>query len=239
MTMKKTITVLVCMFFLAGCGGSLKNTREERTAHQLADSGMMHFANGDYKKAIAAFENLRDWYPFSDLAELAELKIADSYFMRKKYPEAIAEYESFKSLHPRNKAMAHVFYRIGLSYYNQIKTVDRDQGATKMAIEAFEELNRRFPGHPYGDVGTHIRKSRSDMAENIFYIGLHYFKAQRYEAALARFQKVLNDYPDILPTLGKARHHINVCKSLIKERAAEEALKKKEEKAKVKESSGS
>ncbi|VEN74664.1 Outer membrane protein assembly factor BamD [Candidatus Desulfarcum epimagneticum] len=239
MTMKKTITVLVCMVFLAGCGGSLKNTREERTAHELADAGMTHFANGDYKKAIAAFENLRDWYPFSDLAELAELKIADSYFQRKQYPEAIAEYESFKSLHPRNRAMPHVFYRIALSYYRQIRTVDRDQGSTKLAIESFEELNRRFPDHPYRDVGKYIRKCRSDMAENIFYIGSHYFKAKRYEAAMVRFQSILDDYKDILPTLGKARHFINVSKSLIKERDAEEALKKKEEKEKVKGSSGS
>ena len=232
--MKQIVICLACLIFLAGCGGSLSNVRQEKTPQQLADTGMMEFKKGNYKKAAAAFENLRNWYPFSEYAELAELKIADAYFMEEAYPEAIAEYESFRELHPRNKAISHVLYRIGLSYYNQVKTIDRDQSATRKAIGIFETLNRQFPHHRHRNVNQYIRKCRADLAENIFYVGVQYFKAKRYEAASKRFQQILDEYADSRGMLGKARHYLNLSKSMLMKMETEEMMKKK-----IKESSDS
>ena len=234
--MKRTVIGLICLAFFAGCGGSLSNVRQEKTARQLADAGMMEFKKENYKKAAAAFENLRNWYPFSEFAELAELKIADAYFMEEAYPEAIAEYESFRELHPRNRAIPHVLYRIGLSYYNQVKTIDRDQDSTRLAIEVFQTLNRQFPRHRYRNVNQYIRKCRSDLAENMFYVGLQYFKAKHYQAAIKRFQQVLDQYADSKGTLGKARHYLNLSKNMAMKIQVEAEKKKRE---KISESSDS
>ena len=52
----------------------------DKPAHELLQNGLDEFEDEGYKKAIEYFEKVRDWYPFSKHAKLAELKIADAYF---------------------------------------------------------------------------------------------------------------------------------------------------------------
>ena len=47
------------------------------------------YDDGDYKVAIENFQKLKDWYPFSKYAILAELKIADSHYHLEQYEEAV------------------------------------------------------------------------------------------------------------------------------------------------------
>ena len=101
--------VYVCLIFsllLAGCSWFKSNT--ELTADELAANGMEYFQDGKYKQAIESFQQLKDWYPFSKYAILAELKIGDAHFHLQQYEDAIFAYEEFESLHPRNEAIPYV-----------------------------------------------------------------------------------------------------------------------------------
>ena len=112
--------LLIC----SGCAWFEPN-EEEKSAQELVQDGVESFDDGKYKAAIESFEKLRDWYPFSKYAILAELKIADAYFNLESYADAIFAYEEFEQLHPRNEAIPYVIYRIGRSYFDQIDTTDR------------------------------------------------------------------------------------------------------------------
>ena len=99
------------------------------------------------------------FYPFSKYAILAELKIADAHFRLEEYEDAIFAYESFESLHPRNEAIPYVIYQIGLCYFKQVDTIDRDQTTAKKALDTFGRLKKQFPNSPYTrNAGSRVKK---------------------------------------------------------------------------------
>ena len=195
-------------------------TKAEKSAEMLAGEGMEAFEKEKYRKAIESFEQLRDWYPFSKYAILAELKIADSYYHLNEYEEAVFAYEEFENLHPRNDAIPYVIYQIGQCYFEQIDTVDRDQSVTRKALETFGRLATQFPGDTYSKTAeTRIRECKKVLAEHEFYVGVFYYRTKHYKAALTRFERVISNYPDMENIQQDARRYIALCKS---ELAAEE-----------------
>jgi outer membrane protein assembly factor BamD len=156
------------------------------------------YEDGDYKDAIEYFQQLKDWYPFSKYAVLAELKIADSNYHLQQYEEAIYAYEEFERLHPRNEAIPYVLYQIGRCYFDQIGTIDRDQTPARKAYETFRRLDKQFPNDKYARSGNeHVTTCVRSLVGNEYYVGLFYYKSNHYKAALYRFMRVLSDYPDV------------------------------------------
>jgi outer membrane protein assembly factor BamD len=86
------IPVLI-IILLTGSSCALFQVKEEKYAQELASDGMEAYQAGKYKDAIESFEKIKDWYPFSKYATLAELKIADSHYKLKEYDEAVSAYE--------------------------------------------------------------------------------------------------------------------------------------------------
>jgi outer membrane protein assembly factor BamD len=195
--MKRIIAlILISLFVFSGCAWF--QPKEEETALELVSNGMDQFNNEDYQDSIESFEKLRDWYPFSKYVILAELKIADAYYHIKNYEEAVAAYEAFENLHPRNEAIPYVIFQIGLCYYDQIDTVDRDQTPAKNALDTFNRLKKQFPGDSYARrAEDHIKKCIKSLAGHEFYVGLFYYKGKHYKAALNRFKSVLSNFPDV------------------------------------------
>jgi outer membrane protein assembly factor BamD len=192
------IAASLVAFWLSGCKWLDFNTREDRTAQELAVEGMEEFDNGRYRAAIDNFEKLKDWYPFSKYAMLAELKIADAHFKLEQYEDAVLAYENFENLHPRNEAVPYVMYQIGRCYFEQIDAVDRDQEPARKSMDAFLRLKKRFPDHHYAiKADEHLKKCQQSIAGQDFYVGLYYYKTKRFEAALSRFKSVLTNYPDV------------------------------------------
>lgn len=196
--MKRSLILCLCIsLFFCGCAW-FGAKEDEKSAQELVQDGVDYFEAGRYKKAIESFEKLRDWYPFSRYAILAELKIADAYFNLESYPDAIFAYEEFEQLHPRNEAIPYVIYRIGRSYFNQIDTIDRDQSNARKALETYRRLIGQYPEDAYANM------ARSDMvvchqslSGHEFYVGVFYYKQKRYKAAKARFVAVVEKYPDV------------------------------------------
>lgn len=219
--------LLVCLIaLLAVSGCAWFESKEEKSAQELASDGMDQFNNEDFKDAIESFEKLKDWYPFSKYAILAELKIGDAHYRLEQYEEAIAAYENFESLHPLNEAIPYVIYQTGLCYFEQIDTIDRDQSSAQKALDTFKRLQKQFPHDAYSiKAQRHIKKCHKSMAGHDFYVGQFYFKSKHYKAALYRFESVLSNHPDV-GVHQKALQRLTPCKEMI----AAEKKKTKEEK---------
>ncbi|RJQ80112.1 MAG: outer membrane protein assembly factor BamD [Desulfobacteraceae bacterium] len=189
--------VLMTALFFYGCAWFGK-ADQDKPAQQLVQEGVEAYDSGNYKDALDAFGQLKDWYPFSKYAILAELKIADAHYHLEEYPEAVAAYEEFERLHPRNEAAPYVIYQIGRCYFEQIDTIDRDQGAAQKALETFRRLMRQYPHDPYAQrASDHIVRCLQNLAGHEFHIGRFYFKQKQYAAALHRFLTVIHQYPDV------------------------------------------
>ncbi len=189
--------VLIFMMAFTGCAWFSKD-KKEKPANQLIQEGVQTFDRGNYSDALKSFEQLKDWYPFSKYAILAELRIADCHYHLQQYAEAVASYEEFERLHPRNEATPYVVYQIGLCYYEQIDTVDRDQAAAQKALDTFQRLMRQYPQDPFArKADSHILACLQSLAGHDFYIGRFYYKQKMYDAALQRFISVVTQYPDV------------------------------------------
>jgi outer membrane protein assembly factor BamD len=194
--------VLWITAFLGGCAWF--QHERVKTPEELAYQGMEQFEEKEYRDAIKTFSALKERYPYSRYAILAELKLADAYFQDERYPEAITAYEDFARLHPKNEAIPHVLYQIGACYYQQLLAVDRDQTATHQAILAFERLLKAHPHSAYDeDARKKVRFCRQRLAEHELYVGRFYYKSKHYRAALGRLQKVLEAYEDVLKPSGR------------------------------------
>lgn len=212
--MKRIIAlILILLFVVPGCAWF--KSKEEKTAQELASDGMDQFNNEDYKDSIESFEKLRDWYPFSKYVILAELKIADANYHIKNYDEAVAAYDAFENLHPRNEAIPYVIFQIGLCYYEQIDTIDRDQTPAKSALDTFSRLKNQFPEDVYAHrAEEHIKKCIKSLAGHEFYVGLFYYKSKHYKAALSRFKSVLSNFPDV-GVHQQALQYVSLCEELL------------------------
>lgn len=192
-TLKETYTDIK-----GSISGIFGGSEENQTAEELAWAGMDYYDNGDYKKAIDHFQRLKDIYPFSQYAILAELKLGDAHYRLEQYEDAIFAYEEFEKLHPRNEAVPYVIYQIGRSHFDRMTTTDRDQSSTRKALETFQRLIRQHPDSPYArSAAEHIVGCYKSLAGHDFGVGVFYFKSKHFPAALARFRSVVIDYPDV------------------------------------------
>jgi len=213
--MKRTLLLALIAFFilLQGCAkyyqtmSDVKRTvnsfldfssEEDLTSQEYVWAGMDAYEEGDYKDAIENFQKLKDYYPFSKYAILAELKLGDSHYHLQQYEDAIFAYEEFEKLHPRNEAIPYVIYQIGLCYFEQIDTIDRDQTNAREALETFQRLQKQFPGNEYSHTAeAHIAESMKSLSGHEYVIGVFYYNTDHYEAALNRFMRVISKYPDV------------------------------------------
>jgi outer membrane protein assembly factor BamD len=190
---------------------------ENLTAEELAISGMDEFDNGNYHKSIEHFQRLKDIYPFSKFAILAELKLGDAHYRLEQYEDALFAYEEFEKLHPRNEAIPYVVYQIGRCHFDRISTPDRDQTAARKALEAFIRLRKQFPNDPYSrSAADHMVACYKSLSGHEFIVGEFYFKSKHFKAALARYRTVVSEFPDVgyhQPALSR----IAVCEKKISE----------------------
>lgn len=215
--MKQLVAGLSILFLACALTGCAHKPPQEKPAQELADEGMTYFNKEKYKKSIETFENLRDWYPFSNLTMLADLKIADAYFNMEEYESAASAYEEFERLHPRNEAIPFVIFRIGLCHFNRLDAIDRDQTPARKAIESFTRLMHSFPGNEYAlQSADYIVKCRQSLAAHELYVAKFYFKTKHYRSALYRFNRIISDYADT-GDLEEARRHIPLCEERLAE----------------------
>jgi outer membrane protein assembly factor BamD len=152
---------------------------------------------GYYDNAREILEEIRIKDTSQQFDKIAKLRIADAYFEEELYDEAAAEYENFLHIHSYHKYAPYAQFRLAMSYFRKIKTVDVSYSSARRALDEFKKLQTRFPRNPFMDVtDTRIKMCRRILAEYEYYVGNFYFKKGSYEAAVSRFNGLLKDYPE-------------------------------------------
>lgn len=203
MTMKKRqynitvsqLLITVGLSALAGCSGTDEEEFAKMSVEDLYAQAKYSLDNGSFNKAAQTFAEVERQHPYSEWSLRAQLMSAYAYFEAKKYTEAIEGFNVFIQLHPGHDHISYAYYMVGLSYYEQIPTVHRDQEVTEKSLSAFEEVLRRFPDSPYArDAKYKIDLIRDHLAGKEMDVGRYYLGQKAYLAALNRFQVVINQY---------------------------------------------
>jgi outer membrane protein assembly factor BamD len=180
---------------LSACGGGDEDAYVERPVEDLYNEAFDLLLDGDYAPAARGFEEVERQHPYSVWATKAQLMTAYASYQNNDYDEAVLAAERFIELHPGNPDTAYAHYLIGLSYYEQISDVGRDQRNTELALDAFEEITRRYPESKYArDATLKISLARDHLAGKEMEVGRTYQDLEFYLAAINRFRNVVTQY---------------------------------------------
>ncbi len=152
----------------------------------------------DTKGAIESYQAIIDNYPYSEYAVLAELRIADAYFERGDYEEALSYYRDFGDLHPEHEKVPYTIYQSALCHAERVEIEIRDQTATRDALVYLDRLISRYPYSEYtAEAETLWRDLRLRLAKQVMSIGDFYRRHGEYEAAAERYRSLLSEYPGL------------------------------------------
>jgi outer membrane protein assembly factor BamD len=207
--MKRTIIIvgLTSLSFAAGCSSVhvpelpsismpwSSAAQPDPTADAIFNRGMELFNNKKYVAALDQFTRIKQEFPFAPQATDAEIKIAESYYQNKQYPEAVAAFQEFQSLHPTNENIPFVIFRLGLAHFDQFTATDRDQKNTEIAKGYFENVITNYPKSPYAaEAKEKLAKCIGYLSEHDFNIAVFYFNQEKYPAARDRFEEIVRKY---------------------------------------------
>lgn len=196
----------------AGCGKKQPVSLDLLSGERAYRAGMERLSRRDLVKAIETFERIR--YAEDSIEEfepLVRLGIADATFYKGTDLELIdarSLYLDFVTLYGDHPLAPYAQTQAGLCSLRQVNHPSRDQSQTLDAISDLEEVGRRYPDSPFTDTARGlVRSARSRLAESEFLVGRFYMKRKRYLAALERFRRVIEDYPDF-PETDKVLYHM-------------------------------
>lgn len=182
---------------LSACAGD--NAAEfayvETPVEALYNDGFEAMDRRRWDEAAAYFDEVERQHPFSEWARRAMLMAAYANYRAQLYSEAISDAERFIALHPGSQSAPYAYYLVAISHYEQIYDVGRDQSATRSAMDALEQVVRRFPESPYAaDARLKIDMTRDHLAGKEMDVGRWYLRNGYYLAAINRFQNVVREY---------------------------------------------
>jgi outer membrane protein assembly factor BamD len=165
-------------------------------ADKLYNEGLFLLNNKqDYKEAAKKFDEVDRQNPYSDWARKALLMSAYSYYQAQEYTDCINSAQRYVTLHPGSPDAAYAQYLIGSSYYDQILDVTRDQARADKAINALEEVARKYPDSEYANAAKKkIDMARDQLAGKEMEIGRFYMDKRNFVGAINRFKVVVTQY---------------------------------------------
>ncbi len=151
--------------------------------------------DGNYLEAASAFDEVDRQYPYSQWATRAQLMSGYAHYKNLKYDQAVLALDRFIELHPGDENVAYAYYLRALCYYEQISDVGRDQKMTQLALENLRQVVARFPESRYAkDATLKIDLTKDHLAGKEMEIGRYYLDRRQYQAAIPRFERVIEDY---------------------------------------------
>ena len=182
-------------FLLLAACGTTEEPYVERPVNELYNQAMDDLESGNDKKAAQLFDEVERQHPYSSWATKAQLMAAYAHYQANEYDEAVSALDRYIELHPANSDVPYAYYLKGLSYYERISDIHRDQEMSEQARGVFEELVNRYPGSEYArDARLKIDLCNDHLAGKEMVVGRYYLQRGYYLAAINRFKYVIDKY---------------------------------------------
>ena len=201
--MKQYFLVFLIAVTLAACSSTGEQEQifeAERPAADLYAEAEAALQAGEYLEAGRLFDEVERQHPYSDFARQAQLNSAVSAYRDLRYDEAIIALDRFIDLYPGSDDVPYALYLKAVSFYEQISDVRRDQDMTRLALDAFNTLIRRFPDSAWARDAELKRDLTEDhLAGKEMEIGRYYLTRGHINAAINRFTNVVRRYDTTTP----------------------------------------
>src|SRR5262244_653733 len=192
---------LVVALLSSGCAYLEDMFRQKPTAllpaQDLYQAGEEDMNKRYYPQARTNFQKIVERHPQSQYAARARFLIGETYYREGTFDKAIKEFEAFMAFYPRHEIADLVQYRLAMSYYDQMKPVEQDQGLTVKAMDQFKKLVREYPDSRYAsDALAKIDVCRGRLAQKELWVAAYYLENENNPvAARQRLEGVIKNYP--------------------------------------------
>jgi outer membrane protein assembly factor BamD len=176
-------------------GGEKYETKllADEPAEQIYDQGLARLQRSDYEGASKKFAELEKQFPFSQWSRKGLLMVTYSNFEGAKYDDAVVAGNRYVSLYPSTPETPYALYLIGMSMYNQIPDISRDQDRAEQAVKVFNDLVQKFPKSEYAEEAKFKRiVARDQLAGKEMSVGRFYLSRKNDTAAAV----LGHNYPD-------------------------------------------
>lgn len=173
------------------------NDGEDIPEETLLNEAQSAYERGLFSLSREKFSKLREDYPGSYYATLAEIKIADTFFYSADYGAAITAYEEFMRLHPAHEASAYVRYQIANSYRKQYTGPEHDPAPILTAIKNYRLMMEKYPRSEFSVLARNrLDECREALAAHEAGVAEFYDKQGAIPARDARLAYLKSEYPD-------------------------------------------
>jgi outer membrane protein assembly factor BamD len=172
------------------------DTPPDEPADRLYNEGLYYLnARKNVKEAAKKFEEVDRQHPYSEWGRKSLLMSAYAYYEGQKHPETVIAAKRYLALHPGSPDAAYAQYLAASALFDEIPNIEHDQRRTQTALEALNEVIRKYPDTEYA---TNARKkidvARDQLAAKEMVTGRYYLKNRNYTGAINRFKVVVTKY---------------------------------------------
>ena len=196
--MARCVVLIASVAVAAGCSSTNDAAKlalnPDPPAKMYADAER-YLNSGSYTNAAKKFEDLDRDHPYSPEARRAMVMAAYAYYKAGKYAEAQAAGKRYTTMHPGTKDAALAHHIVASASFDEIKEPQRDQTATRKALQELKLLVQRYPDSAYTKQATNrIRIAEDVLAASEMNVGRYYLNNKNYVGAINRFKTVVAEY---------------------------------------------
>ena len=194
-----TIVVFSIFLLLSNCSENQVDIAnivlEDKAAEEIFNSGEREILRKRYSDAAEKFTEVERLYPYSDWAKRALIMQVYSYHKDQSYDNVVSAANRFIEFHPYDKDVPYAYYLIGLSYYDRVLAIGRDQELAKEALKVFNLIKEEYPESEYAS-NSEIKFNflMDHLATKEMEVGRYYLKRSHYAPAINRFRGVIEEF---------------------------------------------
>ena len=191
----ETISSAVSSFNPFGDTKASSDLQKDEPAEVLFNDGLARLQNRNFDGAARKFAELDKQYPYTNWSRRSLLLQTYANYESRNYEDAIATGRRYVQLYPADKDAAYAQYLVGMSYFNRIPDITRDQERSERALLAMDELINKWPQSEYvPDARLRVATARDQLAAKEMEVGRFYLDRRNYTGAINRFRVVLIKY---------------------------------------------
>ena len=199
--MIKKFSCLILLLLCISCSKNNIDNNKENIKISLNDPENLYkiakltLDQQEYELARKQFLEIKKLFPLSNEAIQSEIMIAFISYIQMDYDNAILNFKKISNRYPSHKDLDYVYYMIAISNYEQLQNESLDGYYNNLALEAFDQVIKRFPESKYAkDSRQKIILVNSNIAAKHMEIGRFYLNNKKYIAALNRFKIVIDEF---------------------------------------------
>ena len=178
----------------------------QKQAQQAFLEGNEALEDDDYIEAQRLYTFVRNRFPYSQYAALADLRLGDVYFRQDKFAASIEQYRGFIKLHPRHPEISYAAFQVAMSFYGQMPedwffmppAYEKDLSRVLDARREFEYFLKSYKDAEFASQARRkLAQIRRRLADHEFYVAEFYMEKENYRAAAMRYRFLLENYSGV------------------------------------------